>query len=101
MKNKILNALGLAMRAGKVVTGDELTDAIKKKRVNIVFVANDASPRTQDDIKKLCAYKDITAVDVLNKEEISGSIGKFNRVALGINDAGFTKLIKTYLTDKR
>lgn len=89
------------MRAGKIITGDELTDAIKKNKVSLVFVGNNASARTQEDIKKLCGYRNIQVVDVLTKEEVSGSIGKFNRVALGINDQGFSKLIKTYLTDKR
>ncbi len=101
MKNKIANTLGLAMRAGKIVTGDELNDAIKKNKVDLVFIGNNASARTQEDLQKLCGYRDIPVLMILTKEEISASIGKFNRVALGIKDPGFSQLIKSYLTDKR
>lgn len=97
MKTKIANGLGLAQRAGKCVTGDELLDAISKRKVSLVLLAKDASDRTKDQISKKCESKNIQIIDLLNKEEISQAIGKHNRVAVGIKDVGFSKLITTYL----
>ena len=47
-KEKALNLLGLAMRAGKLVTGEELTlKDIRAQKVNLVFIASDAGKNTQ------------------------------------------------------
>ncbi len=101
MKNKALNALGLAQRAGKCVTGDELNNSISKKKVSLVLIAHDASERTQTEISKQCEYYDIEMSTHFNKNEISQAIGKYNRVAVGISDNGLANLIKTYLKDMR
>ena len=51
-KTKILNLLGLAMRAGKLVTGEELTlKDIRANKAKFVFVAQDASENTRKKIK--------------------------------------------------
>ena len=40
--------LGLAMRAGKLITGEEMTiNEIRKRKVNLVIVTIDASENTQ------------------------------------------------------
>lgn len=101
MKNKALNALGLAQRAGKCITGDELDNAISKNSVALVLVANDASTRTQSELNKQCELKNVSISDIFNTSEISQAIGKYNRVAVGIKDNGLAKLIKTYLKDMR
>ncbi len=45
---KFLNLLGLAMRAGKLVTGEELTlKDIRANKAKFVFVAQDASENTR------------------------------------------------------
>ena len=47
-KKKALNMLGLAMRAGKLITGEELTiNEIRKHKVSLVIVTTDASENTQ------------------------------------------------------
>jgi ribosomal protein L7Ae-like RNA K-turn-binding protein len=47
-KQKILNMLGLARRAGKLVTGEELVvDEVRKQKAKLVFVASDASENTR------------------------------------------------------
>lgn len=47
-KEKVLNLLGLAMRAGKLVTGEELTIGdIRSNKAKFVFVAGDASENTR------------------------------------------------------
>ncbi len=47
-RQKAMNLMGLAMRAGKLITGEELTIAeIRKQKAKLVFVATDASENTR------------------------------------------------------
>ena len=51
-RQKAMNLIGLAMRAGKLITGEELTIAeIRKQKAKLVFVATDASENTRKKIK--------------------------------------------------
>ncbi|MFZ8102755.1 L7Ae/L30e/S12e/Gadd45 family ribosomal protein, partial [Staphylococcus arlettae] len=46
-KENIVNFLGLAMRAGKVKTGEAVVlNEIKKNKVKLVIIASDASDNT-------------------------------------------------------
>lgn len=47
MNQRTKNLLGLAARARKIVSGDELITAISKKKVSLVLVASDASDNTK------------------------------------------------------
>ena len=52
-RQKAMNLIGLAMRAGKLITGEELTIAeIRKQKAKLVFVATDASENTRKKISK-------------------------------------------------
>ena len=101
VKNKMLDTLGLAQKARKCIMGDELLNGISKNRVSLVLLANDASERTQKEIKTKASFKNIIVIDLFTKEELSNAVGKFNRVAIGITDDGFSKLFKNYIKDKR
>jgi ribosomal protein L7Ae-like RNA K-turn-binding protein len=88
-KEKVLHLLGLAMRAGKLVTGEELTVAdIRKNKTKFAFVASDASENTKKKIKDKCSYYNVSWNDSFAQSEISQAIGK-TRMVIGINDAGF------------
>ena len=92
--NSVLNTLGLAKRAGKSVTGDELVLQISKNQVVLVLLASDASNRTKKQMYSKCEYYGVEVIEHFNKEEISNAIGMHNRIAVGISDSGFSKLIK-------
>ena len=48
MQNKILSLVGLAMKAGKVVSGEFSTEkAVKEGKASLVIVAEDASDNTK------------------------------------------------------
>ena len=58
--NKILNLIGLAMRAAKVVSGEFSTEKlIKENKAKLVIVATDASDNTKKLFMNKCAYKKI------------------------------------------
>ncbi len=93
-EKKVYSYLGLAMRAGKLSDGEfSVTQAIKEFKACLVIVAEDASDNTKKKLKDACVYRNIPIVEKFDRESISHAIGKENRVAVAINDAGFANAI--------
>ena len=93
-KEKTLSLLGLAMRAGRLVTGEELTiKDIQKNKSAFVFIAADASDNTRKKITDKCTYYEVPWNDELFEAEISQAIGR-KRMIVGVNDQGFAKKFK-------
>lgn len=96
-KTKILNLLGLAMRAGKLVTGEELTlKDIRANKAKFVFVAQDASENTRKKIKDKISYYNVPVSELFSQFELSQAIGR-PRMVIGVTDAGFATKIKELL----
>ena len=93
-KEKVLNLLGLAHRAGKVVSGDFVVEkAIKAKTVTLLLLASDAAKNNEDKFINLADKLSIPVKRVATKEELGSAIGKEMRVVIGITDDGFGKPI--------
>ncbi|HEY4430864.1 MAG TPA: ribosomal L7Ae/L30e/S12e/Gadd45 family protein, partial [Paenibacillus sp.] len=61
--SKALSYLGLAMRAGKIVTGDEaVLKAVRSSEAKLVVLAGDASDNTQKKFRDKCGTYDIPLV---------------------------------------
>ncbi|GAB3067099.1 L7Ae/L30e/S12e/Gadd45 family ribosomal protein [Virgibacillus ainsalahensis] len=98
MKNNYLNLLGLAVRAGKCSTGEEtIVKDIQRKRAKLILLANDIGPQTRKKMIDKCKTYDIPFVIVDDRETLSHAIGKSQRVAIAILDAGFAAKIKSLL----
>ena len=92
--NKILNLLGLAQRAGFIVTGeDNVTNALQKQKLKIVFVAKDASMNTIDKFVKKCYFYKVECNLDYSAEELSSALGKPRKV-IGLNDQGFYEALE-------
>lgn len=92
---KLLNLLGLAMRANKVVTGEDFcVEGIRNGQVKYLFLANDAGINTTKKITDKANFYNVPVNMVFNTNELSTSIGKNNRKVIGITDIGFAKKIK-------
>lgn len=93
--NKALNFLGLAFKAGKVISGNEIVvKAIQKKQVYLVLVANDASDNTKKKIIDKCTYYNVSYRISFNGEELGNSIGKSSRKVVAVTDQGFSNKLK-------
>ena len=93
-KQKALNMLGLAMRAGKLITGEELTiKEIRSERAKLVFVASDAGKNTRKKVLDKSSYYEIPVFDCFTAEELMMAIGK-PRMVIGILDKGFAGRIE-------
>ena len=95
-KTKILNLLGLAMRAGKLVTGEELTLKIFVQTKKFVFVAQDASENTRKKIKdKVLIIMFLLANCSVNSRAQPSDWATTN--GYRVTDAGFATKIKELL----
>lgn len=103
MKNsgtpKALSRLGMAMRAGKLATGDEgVMQMIRSRQAKLVLVANDASDNAYKKYSDKCAHYGIKIVRQFTRWEIGYSIGKAERVAVAVTDDGMAAWIGEELT---
>lgn len=86
--------LGLAMKAGKIASGEFMTEkSVKSFRAHLVIVAGDASANTKKQFTDMCAYYRVPIVVFGTKEGLGAALGKELRASLAVNDEGFAKAL--------
>ncbi len=102
MENKIkqkkaLNLLGLARKAGKLTTGQDLVLAtIRSGKAKVVLMANDCGQSTQKKFTDKCKSYDVALTTEFTKQELSAAIG-VKRSLIAVTDPGFGKKIRQLL----
>ena len=93
-EDKIYSFLGLATRAGKIVSGDDSTLLeLKRGNVKLVIVAEDASDNTKKLFKDKSSYRNVPYVYFSSKLQLGYAIGNGPRAALGVKDINFANKI--------
>ena len=93
-KDKALSMIGLAARAGKVVSGEFSTEkAVKTSKAYLVIVACDASDNTRKMFRNMCDYYKVPICIFGTKDELGHWVGKEQRASICILDEGFAKSI--------
>ena len=93
-KQKISNLLGLAQRAGKLISGEELViKAIQEEKAKLVFLANDAATKKVTDKGH---YYEVQVSTVFSTLELSTAIGRARKV-VAVVDAGFSKKMRSLM----
>lgn len=93
---KQLNLLGLARRAGLLVSGDEQVEkALKAGKLHLIVIAKDVSERTLSRYEGLCQREQIPLYKQLTSRSISQALGQ-KRSIVGLLDAGMTKTFLSY-----
>ncbi|MGT2862665.1 YlxQ-related RNA-binding protein [Streptococcus gallinaceus] len=96
-KDKILSLLGLAQRAGRITSGEDLVvESIQKKQAKLVFLANDAAANLQKKITDKSKTYQVEVNTTFSTLEISAALGKARKV-LAVTDAGFTKKMRSIM----
>jgi ribosomal protein L7Ae-like RNA K-turn-binding protein len=96
--DKALSALGMAMRAGKLITGDEtVLKSLRGGKVHLVILAADASDNTKKKYRDKCATYGVALAEVFDRAALGAAIGKEERVLIGIADRGFAEMIQKQL----
>lgn len=94
---RLSNLIGLAQRAGKVISGEELVvKAIQSQQVALVFLANDAGPNVTKKVTDKSNYYSVEVSTVFSTLELSAALGKPRKV-VAIADAGFSKKMRTLM----
>ena len=73
---------------------DAVSDEIKRNKVKLLIVAEDASQKTVSNIKYLAERKKIPIIVIGTIEKNSKAIGKENRAIIGIKDKNISDGIK-------
>ena len=94
MKDKKLNMLGIAMKAGRVTSGEEMTlESVKAGKAYLVIVATDASDNTKKLFHDKCTYYRVPVIEYGTKTELGWAIGKAERSSLAIEDKGLAEVL--------
>ena len=93
-RQKVLNMIGLATKAGKTVSGEFSTEkAVKTGKAWLVIVSEEASDNTRKMFTNMCTYYHVPVCFFGKKEELGHSMGKEFRASLAITDEGFAKTL--------
>jgi ribosomal protein L7Ae-like RNA K-turn-binding protein len=93
--------LGLANRAGKLITGEEMTvKEIQRGNAKLVLLSKDASRNTEKKITDKAAFYKVPVRRVENREALGQAIGKEARVVVAVMDIGFAKKLKTLIDEE-
>lgn len=94
MNNRLYSNLGLARRAGKLVSGEErVLQAIRSGEARLVLIADDASDNTRKKFTDKCRSYGVELKTPGNREQLGRAIGEPQRVIMAITDTGFANLI--------
>lgn len=90
--NRTMQMLGLAMRAGCVVTGeDRVAASVRSREAKILFIASDASRHQAKKMNEKARHYGIPVVSTFDRYTLGRAIGKGERVYVAVTEAGFAK----------
>ena len=95
-ESRIYGLLGLCQKAGRLLSGDmQIRDGLKKKKGCLFLIAADSSEQTRKTYIGMAEAIRIPWLIIGSKEELGRAIGKGQRTAVLITDAGFAKAVRT------
>ncbi len=88
--NKVYSLLGLAKKAGQLLSGDETVErTIRAGKAVLVIVAGDASENTKDKFKSMCSFREVSYREFGEKFELGRCTGKEVRSVISIQSKDF------------
>ena len=100
-RDKVLSLIGLAMKAGRCVSGEMMTETeTKSGRAKLVIVASDASENTKKKFRDMCEFYKVPIYFYGDKDTLGHAMGKEFRASLAILDNGFADGIQKDLKNR-
>nr|WP_295970383.1 YlxQ family RNA-binding protein [uncultured Bacillus sp.] len=97
-ENQWVSLLGLANRARKTISGEELTlKEIRNGKAKLVLLSADASANTAKKVSDKCKSYGVPFRIVESREILGHAMGKDARVVAAVLDEGFAKKMVTLL----
>ena len=92
--DNVLGMIGLAKRAGKIVTGAEICEAaVKKGKSKLIIIAGDISENGRKAITDTCKYYKVKYIEYADKSQLGKITGAEERAVVSVNDRGFSQTI--------
>lgn len=89
--NKLNSALGLAAKAGKIKSGDFITEKLLKGgQARLILLDTAASAATEERYARTCERLGVTLLRITGLGEAIGNPG---RIAAAVTDRGFEQMI--------
>ena len=99
--DKALSMLGLAARAGRIVSGEFTVEKeVKSGRAYLVLIAEDASENTRKKFQNMCEFYEVPMRLSYDRERLGHFIGKDFRASVAILDEGFADNILKHLNSQ-
>lgn len=93
--DEILNLLGIANRAQKLIYGSDMLKDMSK--IKLIFLASDISNKSKERFEKKAHHYQINIIDIYDSSLLSRAVGKNNIKAIGVCDEGFKKALEAKL----
>ncbi len=91
MNDRLYNAIGLCMKAGKASSGAySVEKAIRSGKARLVFLENTASDSTKDRYISMCSYYN---VPIFMTDSVGEAIGKPERIVMAVTDDAFYRMM--------
>ncbi|HOJ11985.1 MAG TPA: ribosomal L7Ae/L30e/S12e/Gadd45 family protein [Clostridiales bacterium] len=102
MNNRIYPFLGLAAKAGKLISGEEACErAVKSGKVCLILVAEDAANNMKMRFENMCKYREVD-IRIFGERELLGKFtGKDMRVVIGILQKEFAKQLLQMIDNQK
>ncbi|MGQ9557329.1 MAG: L7Ae/L30e/S12e/Gadd45 family ribosomal protein [Desulfurispora sp.] len=102
MSSNLHGLLGLARRAGQLVSGDAcVRQALERKQVRLLVLATDAAPRTKKIYRQLASKAQVPLLELAVREELGALLGMTPRAVVAIkSDSLAGRLLECYRAEK-
>lgn len=98
---RFLNLLGLAQRAGKLLSGDFVVErTLRRRQVPLLLLAGDCAENNSKKYKQMAETRNIPLQIVLTKEKLGNAIGKNMRAVIIVDDTGFARKLLAEIDDQ-
>jgi ribosomal protein L7Ae-like RNA K-turn-binding protein len=99
-ERSLLDLLGLAARAGRVVAGtDGVRQGVRDGEAKFVILAADASPKQHAKLTPLLEARNVRHQLLLTREQLGAAIGRGPVSAVGLTDAGFARQARALIAE--
>ncbi|MDT9023963.1 MULTISPECIES: YlxQ family RNA-binding protein [Rossellomorea] len=101
-QNRWMSLLGLANRARKIISGEELViKEVRSGRAKLVILSKDASANTYKKITDKCKSYNVPVSLVDSRNDLGQAIGKEARVVVAVMEAGFAGKLSELLDESQ
>ena len=101
IENQVINFLGLCMRAGRIISGQEAcVDLARQEAAALVLIDAGASENTRKRITDACHSHNVPLYEI-SEGELGRAIGKKGRMMAALKMDGMAQKLLTLLKDEQ